>query len=163
MRQTASGFHAVEADARFDSRSELVLEVPARIAGAPNGPVLIANLSESGFLGDFGREVELGQSVEIEFPRIGWTAATVAWVSGKAAGCSFATRLTKAAVSAALLKGDPLADSASPTAPLAAPLWNSPEEVGDDERLPPRQRLLAIIALASLPWIIGGLVVLALT
>lgn len=79
--------------------------------GTPPGPcgnsVTIRDLSLTGLLVETSAELEAGDRFDVELPHVGRTRATVVWHDARLRGCKFERPIPKAALSAALLRGDP--------------------------------------------------------
>lgn len=107
-------------DKRGASRRTLRLGV--EISPAVDVNALVHNLSETGLLLGTSAELAVGDRLEVELPHAGATGATVMWSRGGFAGCEFDSPLSRAAVSAALLKARP----AQPefVAPARPRLWS---------------------------------------
>lgn len=89
-------------DERSAARRTLRLEVAAsRPDGATSA--LIHNLSESGLLIETSANFQSGEALQVELPHAGMTTAYVVWARGRLIGCEFASPVSRAAVSAALL------------------------------------------------------------
>ena len=69
--------------------------------------VLIHDFSSTGMLIETAAELPLFDNLEIDLPEVGSTRAVVVWTSGRYYGCEFRKRLSKAAISAALLRSQP--------------------------------------------------------
>jgi hypothetical protein len=95
--------NAPPAEGRSAARRTLRLEVPTTTSHDRTN-ALIHNLSETGLLIETTAGLAVGDGLEVELPEAGVTAARVIWMRGEFVGCEFATRLPKAAVSAALLR-----------------------------------------------------------
>lgn len=100
----AAHFEETTDSKRRNQRRTLLLDA----AGAParGGPtrVLIHNLSETGLLIECEAALKAGETIAIDLPQAGPTAAEVVWSSGRLHGCRFETPLGKAALSAAELR-----------------------------------------------------------
>lgn len=88
-------------DERSAARRTLRLEVQAGVEESARA--LIHNLSERGLLIETSVELQVGESLQVDLPRIGITTALVVWIRGRFAGCEFVYPVSTAAVSAALL------------------------------------------------------------
>jgi len=78
--------------------------------------VVIHDISHTGLLLETAAFLADRQSLDVELPEVGLVRATVVWRSGRYVGCRFARPVSKAAVSAALLRS-PAADQL-PAQPL---------------------------------------------
>lgn len=149
---------APAADQREAARRTLRLEVALDRAGDANA--LIHNLSETGLLIGTGAEVSVGDRLVVELPHAGPTGATVVWSRGGFAGCEFDSPLSRAAVSAALLKSP--ADLPAPVATAPPPrLWSDIDDswLEAEQAEASRPVLLASMALALL---VAGVLAIAL-
>ena len=90
-------------DERSAARRTLRLEVAAVSAGDVTR-ALIHNLSESGLLIETSADLQVGETLQVELPHAGSTTALVIWRRGLRVGCEFVSPVSKAAVSAALLR-----------------------------------------------------------
>lgn len=90
-------------DERGAYRRSLRLAVGAVL---PNDTVnaLIHNISELGLLVETGAELRIGEQLFVDLPHVGETGAVVVWAGGSFFGCEFAPAVSRAAVSAALLR-----------------------------------------------------------
>jgi len=76
--------------------------------------VTIHDISNTGLLLETGASLAERQKFDVELPEIGVTQATVVWASARYFGCRFNAPVSRAAVSAALLRNPiVLADPAS--------------------------------------------------
>jgi hypothetical protein len=69
--------------------------------------VTILNLSTTGLLLDTSTELAIGEVIRVQLPEMGAAAATVVWRDGSSYGCAFEQPLSKAGLSAALLRSRP--------------------------------------------------------
>lgn len=113
-------------DQRSAARRTLRLEVSAT-SSQDAATALIHNLSESGLLMEATVDLQVGEVLQVYLPHAGATTALVVWSRGDFAGCEFVTPVSKAAVSAALLK-NPVVQAS----PLARPLAGSKSDHGYD-------------------------------
>lgn len=146
-------------DKRSAARRTLRLEVPTSSSRDANG-ALIHNLSETGLLLETSAELQVGDALQVDLPHFGTTTAIVIWARGSFAGCEFATGVSKAAVSAALLRAP--VQAAPPPAAIAREFWlhsthhrGSPEELEDIN-----QRVVIVSLLIALA--VSAILVLAL-
>lgn len=89
-------------DERSAARRTLRLKVPTSSTDATCA--MIHNLSETGLLLETATELQVGEALQVELPHAGPTTAVVVWVRGRYTGCEFAQPVSRAAVSAALLR-----------------------------------------------------------
>ena len=119
--------------------------------------VLIHDLSPTGLLIESAQPLSQGETLFVDLPERGPTAASVAWSNGKFYGCAFELSIPAAAVSAALLRSPAAPPAVGPDEAfditrlqaLAAAV-NAPEEV--DDRYSLRTRGVALIGLVGLSW-----------
>jgi transcriptional regulator with XRE-family HTH domain len=102
-------------------RRTLRLAVPGGGAKARER-VTVLNLSVSGMLIETAAHLAGGEVLQVELPHAGTVAASVVWVSDNLFGCHFHKPLPDAALSAAMLKGEPVpAPIEQPTGPIEHP------------------------------------------
>ena len=136
-------------DGRQSVRRTLRLSVPALSSWSPVD-VLLRNISLTGMLIETNAGLEIGQSIEVDLPQAGKTAALVAWASGSLFGCQFAVPISAGAVSAALLRapfGDAPAPSEAPSPELVRQRHPAP-----DQELSLRKKTLIIVGLTAILW-----------
>ena len=104
-------------DNRRALRRTLRLEVPARSDGEARAAV-INDLSETGLQIETTADLEVGEALQVDLPHAGLTEALVVWKRGPLFGCEFVSPVSKAAVSAALLRSP--APQVVPRAPRPA-------------------------------------------
>ncbi len=117
--------------------------------------VVIHDMSHTGLLLETAAFLAERQSLDVELPELGLVRATVVWRSGRYVGCRFDRPVSKAAISAALLRS-PAAD-ALPLQPLdEARAW---EQLADlcavpepDEVLPFGTKAQVILGASVLLW-----------
>lgn len=90
-------------DQRSAARRTLRLEVSAT-SSQDATTALIHNLSEAGLLFEASADLQVGEVIQVDLPHAGATTALVVWSRGNFVGCEFVSPVSKAAVSAALLK-----------------------------------------------------------
>jgi hypothetical protein len=76
--------------------------------------VAIHDISSTGMLIETSAKLEPFDALEIDLPHNGLTRTLIIWNSGHYYGCAFSERISKAAVSAALLRGTPEAEPDRP-------------------------------------------------
>jgi hypothetical protein len=91
-----------EADQRGAVRRTLNLKVGSQYLDA-EALVLIHNLSHNGLLIETLAPLKLGETIEVELPRAGATAARIVRKDGDHYGCRFVAPISRGALSAALL------------------------------------------------------------
>jgi len=90
-------------DERGAARRTLRLEVQTSTA-EDTAKTRIHNLSEKGLLIETTADLAVGETIQVDLPNTGVTAAIVIWTNGSFFGCEFKLPVSKAAVSAALLQ-----------------------------------------------------------
>jgi hypothetical protein len=96
---------------RASSRRRLQLEAPVGARGDRRGSVVIHNLSARGVLLESDAELSLGTEFDVSLPEALAARARVRWKNGRFFGCEFLTPISKAALSAALLKSPALSSA----------------------------------------------------
>lgn len=141
-------------DERSAARRTLRLEVPTSSSRDAN-EALIHNLSETGLLLETSAGLQVGEALQVELPHAGTITALVVWARGRFAGCEFATHVSKAAVSAALLRAE--VQAAPPPAEVAREFAlhsladrGSPDDLEDISRSVVIVSLLVGLATATL-------------
>ena len=86
---------------RYTSRRALRLKSAVSDSGIE---LVIHDLSPTGLLIETSQELCSGETLFVDLPERGPTAASVVWSSGKFHGCAFEQSIPSAAVSAALLR-----------------------------------------------------------
>jgi len=101
----STAVHAISpqesANRRYTSRRALRLKSAVSDRGID---VVIHDLSPTGLLIETGQELCSGETLFVDLPDRGPTAASVVWTSGNFHGCAFEQSIPTAAVSAALLR-----------------------------------------------------------
>jgi hypothetical protein len=111
--------------------------------------VLILNVSKTGLLLETSGDLSEGETIELDFPEATGVRAVVKWSSGSLFGCKFQKPLTRAALSAALLR-------ASFDPPKAEPAYVSSELAGvADHQSFQSDHQGELSVGAKLRWIIG--------
>ena len=111
MSTAAHAISPFESDnRRYASRRTLRLPAALSDRGIE---VLIHDLSPTGMLVESEQDLVSGDSLLVDLPERGSTAATVIWSSGHFHGCEFVQSIPSAAISAALLRSpiEPAADA----------------------------------------------------
>ena len=132
-------------DERSAARRTLRLEVSTS-SSQDATEALIHNLSETGLLLETSAELEVGEALQVELPQAGTTTAIVVWARGSFAGCEFAKRVSKAAVSAALLRA-PVQAAPPPAAIVRGFSLNSRHRRGSPEDLEDVSQAAVIVSL----------------
>jgi len=139
---------------RYASRRALRLGATLSDSGVE---VLIHDLSPTGLLIETGQPLTQGETLFVDLPERGPTAASVAWSSGRFYGCAFELSIPAAAVSAALLRSPAATQSTAPDGgldiarlhALAAEVEASPPV---DDRYSLRTRGLVLVGLLAISW-----------
>jgi hypothetical protein len=134
-----------EIDRRTSDRRVLKLRVPGSTASGSGVPVLIHDMSVSGLLIQTEAGIDVGTMLDIQLPEVGRQSATVVWNRDQFFGCEFQSPLSKAGLSAALLKSHAQEDHTGAEAFEGA-------YRGETDKLPRNLRLTIIIALAIASW-----------
>ena len=90
-------------EARAADRRILQLSVTASTSDEST-EALIYNLSERGLLLETSADLRVGDSLNVELPNVGEVVAAVVWSRDAFFGCEFDSAISKAVVSAALLR-----------------------------------------------------------
>jgi hypothetical protein len=121
--------------------------------------IVIHDISATGMLIQTAHELAPGETLTLDLPERGSTAATVAWNSGSYYGCEFELSLPAAAVSAAVLRGEPLGRTfgSASGADLSALQRLVAEAAAEepavaDDRYPLRTRGLVILGFSACSW-----------
>jgi hypothetical protein len=139
---------------RYASRRALRLGATLADSGVE---VLIHDLSPTGLLIETAHPLGQGETLFVDLPERGPTAASVAWSSGRFHGCAFELSIPAATVSAALLRSPAVKPEATPSEKfdiarlqtLAAAVEAQPEV---DDRYSLRTRGTVLVALLALSW-----------
>ena len=109
---------------------------------------VIHDLSTTGILIETKGDLATFEQLQLELPEAGMVVATVLWNSGQYYGCEFHKPISRAAISAALLRN-----------PVAAPLLEAaqtqtdePEAEVADDRYPLGVRLRVILGVSFALW-----------
>lgn len=146
-------------DARSAARRTLCLQVSAH-ASSDVTAALIHNLSETGLLLETSADLQVGEMLQVDLPHAGATTALVIWNRDRFVGCEFASPVSRAAMSAALLRNPVFPGPQSQTVPVAdiAPEYdNIPLE---SEEQGPGQTILMFSLLLSLAIVLAFVVAL---
>lgn len=106
--------HFPDPDRRSAERRKLRLGSTLEATGEA---VAIHDISTSGMLIETSAELAPFEALEIDLPYTGVTRALIVWNSGSYYGCEFSERISKAAVSAALLRSAPEPEPDLPATP----------------------------------------------
>ncbi|MFA9201709.1 MAG: helix-turn-helix domain-containing protein [Cypionkella sp.] len=94
-------------DERGAVRRTLRLGVGGRLGDGTTASALVRNISASGMLLETATALGEGDAIAVALPEAGDCTARVVWSDAPLYGCRFAAPLPAAAVSAALLRGQP--------------------------------------------------------
>lgn len=89
---------------RREPRLRLLLDAQGTPSSGKPTDVLIHNISPTGLLIECAVDLASGESLQIDLPELGPTAAAIVWASGRLFGCEFVQPIPDAAISAALLR-----------------------------------------------------------
>lgn len=130
-------------EARTAHRRRLTLSVEATVGetGIPVDARLL-DLSETGFLLESDASLDEGDVVDIGLPDTTATEAVVVWTAGTRHGCEFVTPISRATVSALLLRSPALHGQVT-----------IPADRRSQEVFSPRAKLAIWIGLALLAWL----------
>jgi PilZ domain-containing protein len=118
--------------------------------------VLILDISTTGLLLESDAALVNGETIELDLPEAPGIRALVKWTSGNLFGCQFKKPISKAAVSAALLRA-PYAPSAPDLALSAVSGLAGQEDYGPGRQfLAAKLRRIAALALLSWAFITGA-------
>jgi hypothetical protein len=125
-------------------------------------PLTIHDLSSTGMLVETSAQLPLFEPVQIDLPQAGSKHAIVVWTSGRYYGCEFQEPLSKAAISAALLRSQPQraekvpgrasSDVPRPDRSSASPLEHHEASEPEEEKAPLGVRLRVILGSALILW-----------
>ena len=148
-------------NARSANRRKLSLAAHGATAAQLFATVVIHDLSETGVLIETNEKLATDERLEIDIPEAGAAAAAVMWSSGRYFGCQFDRRLTKAAVSAALLRSAAPARAPEPEMAAAIAPGDAHQVADEAGKLPVAARMLALVALGVASWALVALIVWA--
>lgn len=114
---------------RGASRRKLQLDVGGTTGSGAQAEVVILNISETGLLVRSSAALSIGERFEVSLPQAGRKTARVMWASGDLFGCQFDEPISRAAVSAAQLRGKP--EPAAPASDMPAAIPSDPGERDD--------------------------------
>jgi hypothetical protein len=117
------------ANRRFAPRKRIRLGSPSKSLGQD---LLIHDISSTGFLLETGAKLKAYDRLEVDLPEAGSREAIVVWTSGRFFGCQFAKPISRAAVSASLLRSP--ATDAAPAARVALPQGRSEDDEDEGVR-----------------------------
>lgn len=105
--------HHDRADRRRSPRRTLTLEAAATPPSVPAARVIIHDLSLTGLLIETSASLTVGERLRVQFPEAGTIEARLVWASGRLFGCEFQKPISKATLSAALLRSPALQSETS--------------------------------------------------
>lgn len=150
------------ADGRDAARHKLFLDARAS-AGSQAAEILIHNLSSTGILLETTIDLAGNAGIDVDIPEVGTVHAGIVWQSETFYGCQFERPLSRAAVSAALLRSPSewAANDPLPLPPVAAPepLVSAPPRQSATDDISPRAKFFIVTGLAIVCW--GAVVALA--
>jgi transcriptional regulator with XRE-family HTH domain len=94
-------------------RRRLQLTISGELASGEATSVVVRNISATGLLLESPVALAAGETITIELPEAGVIQARIVWNSGDLFGCQFAMPISAAALSAAMLRGTPAAETDS--------------------------------------------------
>jgi len=141
------------ANRRGAARRSLKLEVHAT-SSRDATRALIRDLSVRGLLIETTADLAVGETIHVALPEAGATEARIVWATGAFFGCEFASPISKAAVSAALLLAP--SELTQPVSPL--PHMPVATNLGDEQAQPepasefqkPASRIVVVASLVLL-------------
>ena len=137
---------------RYASRRALRLGATLTDRGVE---VLIHDLSPTGLLIETGQPLTKGETLFVDLPERGPTAASVAWSSGRFYGCAFELSIPAAAVSAALLRSPalkPAGESGLDITQLQALAAEVEVSAPEDDRYSLRTRGVVLASMLVVSW-----------
>lgn len=139
---------------RFSPRRTLHLQSTLAAGGEE---VIIHDISHTGLLLETTALLTEGQAFDVELPEVGIVQAKVIWRSSRFVGCRFASPVSQAAVSAALLR-NPIARPEEMSEERAweklGELCGVPEQERDLDALSTAARVLIIVGASLVLWTI---------
>jgi hypothetical protein len=139
--------HDAAADHRTTARRTLKLAVRSRSQAGGEHHVVVHNISRTGFLIEAPEGgLAVGDGLFLDVPEDGEVESKVVWESGRLFGCKFRSPVSQAAVSGALLQGDPITTAAVAAEPSGGPLRAAGVKLG------PELNLSVALATSLLLW-----------
>ena len=133
---------------RGTARRSLRLEVDNE-AGVGHSRAIVRNLSETGLLLESETALAVGEELLVELPQVGTVQAHVVWARKPFFGCEFVRPVSRAAVSAALLKSPLDEPAVTLTSPVDRTWLLMTPEGAQPKREKPREATLALVLLAG--------------
>lgn len=112
--------------------------------------VVIQDISTSGMLLATSAKFEPFEEIEVELPHAGRIKARIVWTTSELFGCQFLQPISKAAVSAALLRSP----APEPSVPAARSGTLPEKSRGAAQKLSFGVKMRAIIAVSALLWVL---------
>ena len=133
---------------RGAARRSLRLEVEgSSVVGLSRA--IVRNLSETGLLLESETALAVGEELLVELPQAGTVPARVVWARKPFFGCEFVRPVSRAAVSAALLKSPLDEPTVTLTSPIDTTWLLSTPEGAQSRSEKPREATLALVLLAG--------------
>jgi hypothetical protein len=147
-------------DGRDASRHRIFLDGRAS-TGSQAAEILIYNLSSTGMLLETAIDLADNDGIDVDIPEVGTVRASVVWKSDAFYGCQFERPLSRAAVSAALLRSPSDWAAGNPLPPIvtAEPLAAAPQRPSESGEISPRAKFFIVTGLAIVSW--GAVIALA--
>ena len=139
---------ARSSDQRGAARRSLRLDVESA-AGDRQSRAIVRNLSETGLLLESETALATGEELLVELPQAGAVPARVVWARRPFFGCEFVRPVSRAAVSAALLKSPLDEPAVALTSPIDTTWVLSAPEGAAPRSAKPREATLALVLLAG--------------
>ena len=148
---------AEDLDRRRARRRSLTLTAQTGSRMTGDVPVQVLDISQGGLLIEVkSTGLSIDDQIDVELPEWGLLKARVAWKSGSFVGCQFSQLVSPAAISAALLRADPLTREL----PLSTEHGPAPSS---RSRIEPELNFSTAFMSAVVLWGLIGLAVMALT
>lgn len=152
-RVASKALIAAQRERRGAVRRRLCLEAEAVLSADLTAPVIVHELSRTGFLMEAAGRIAIGDPLQLQMADLAPIAAQVIWNCGSHYGCEFQRPLPKAVLSTALLKARP----ATQVELLPRGLRLSPLPLGHQDQAttfvaPTAPRLRLIMVYSALLW-----------
>lgn len=149
MALHAELYHNTRAgEQRGAARRSLRLDVDSA-AGDRQSRAIVRNLSETGLLLESETVLAVGEELLVELPQAGAVPARVVWARRPFFGCEFVRPVSRAAISAALLKSPLDEPAVTLTSPVDRTWLLLTPEGAQPKRERPREATLALVLLAG--------------
>jgi hypothetical protein len=153
MRKTAGiADPGTRPDRRRSPRHRLCLDAQLRPVDEATSPGTVMEISQTGFLLQAKQPMKTGETFQLDLPQSSHSARII-WTCGLHSGCEFDQPLSKAALSAALLKARPAKKGEGLPAQLQVSQPDEPKFVGE-VRLTPTWLWLVLFATPAL-WLLA--------